>query len=73
MAATLAPAVVAYKTVNAAGQPLLDESYVNAVFVLVVLACVAGPILAERYARTILKEPGIRGKEVDSLVPGAPA
>lgn len=53
MAATLASAVVAYKTVNASGERLLDESYVNTVLVLVVVTCVAGPVLAWRYARTV--------------------
>lgn len=53
MAATLASAVVAYKTINASGERLLDESYVNAVMVLVVTTCVAGPVLAGRYAKTV--------------------
>ncbi len=56
MAATLAAAVVAYKTVNAAGARLLDESYVNAILVLVVATCVAGPILVERYAPRMKSE-----------------
>lgn len=53
MAATLASAVVAYKAVNASGAHLLDESYVNAVLVLVVVTCVAGPILTQRFAKQI--------------------
>lgn len=53
MAATLASAVVAYKTVNAAGVRLLDETYVNASLVLIVVTCVAGPILSQRYAKEI--------------------
>jgi Kef-type K+ transport system membrane component KefB len=57
MAATLAAAVVAYKSVNASGTRLLDESYVNAVLILVVATCVAGPILVERYARQLKGEP----------------
>ena len=73
MAATLASAVVAYKTVNPAGEPLLSASYVNAVLVVVVLTCVAGPILAERFARGIAKEPGVEGKDVISSLPAAPA
>jgi hypothetical protein len=56
MAATLASAVVAYKTINASGERLLDETYVNAVLVLVVVTCVAGPILAERYAKQVDRE-----------------
>jgi Kef-type K+ transport system membrane component KefB len=58
MAATLASAVVAYKTMNAAGERLLDGSYVNAVLVLVVVTCVVGPILAERYANRVKAQDG---------------
>ncbi len=57
MAATLASAVVAYKTVDASGARLLDETYVNAVLVLVVVTCIAGPILSERSARRVKDEP----------------
>jgi Kef-type K+ transport system membrane component KefB len=57
MAATLATAVVAYNTVNADGVRLLDEAYVNAVLVLVVVTCVAGPMLTQRVARQLDAEP----------------
>jgi Kef-type K+ transport system membrane component KefB len=50
MAATLASAVVAYQTVNSTGTRLLAQNYVDAILVLVVLTCVAGPILSERFA-----------------------
>lgn len=53
MAATLASAVVAYNTVNAAGVRLLDMPYVNASLVLVVATCVAGPILTQRFATLV--------------------
>jgi Kef-type K+ transport system membrane component KefB len=56
MAATLASAVVAYHTVNAAGARLLDVSYVNASLVLVVVTCVAGPVLTQRFARQVKAE-----------------
>jgi Kef-type K+ transport system membrane component KefB len=56
MAATLASAVVAYKTVNAEGAHLLDDTYVNAVLVLVVVTCVAGPILSQRYGGQVKGE-----------------
>lgn len=56
MAATLASAVVAYKTVNASGTHLLDVSYVNAVLVLVVATCVAGPIFSQRYGQQVKDE-----------------
>lgn len=77
MAATLASAVVAYKTVNASGKHLLEESYVNAVPVLVVVTCVGGPILTERFAKQI--EPAEPKDKPDApsapampAVPGAP-
>ena len=54
MAATLASAVVAHQTVNAAGVPLLDEIYVNTVLVLVIATCSAEPILSKRYASQVL-------------------
>jgi Kef-type K+ transport system membrane component KefB len=56
MAATLASAVVACKTVNVSGTHLLDVSYVNAVLVLVVATCVAGPILSQRYGQQVRDE-----------------
>lgn len=62
MAATLAAAVVAYTTVNADGERLLNQTYVNAVLVLVVATCVAGPILAERHAKRMVSA---LGKEAD--------
>lgn len=74
MAATLASAVVAYKTVNAAGEHLLGEGYVNAILVLVVLTCVVGPIFSERIARRIERA----DKSIDTAAlppdaqPGAP-
>jgi len=59
MAATLASAVVAYNTINASGERLIDQTYVNAVLVLVVATCVAGPILSQRYAQQVKTEPDI--------------
>lgn len=58
MAATLASAVVGYETKNAAGVRLLDAEFVNAVLVLVVASCVAGPILTERWGRKISQAEG---------------
>jgi Kef-type K+ transport system membrane component KefB len=66
MAATLASAVVAYKTVNSAGERLLDESYVNAVLVLVVATCIAGPVLAERYAKQVAREAKAKPSPADA-------
>ena len=50
MAATLASAVVGYQAVNGSGEHLLDRGFVNAVVMLVIFTCVAGPILTERFA-----------------------
>ena len=55
MAATLASAVVGYQTMNADGTRLLDAEFVNAVLVLVVVTCVAGPILTERWGKGLAK------------------
>jgi hypothetical protein len=52
----LAAAVAAYRTVNSAGVRLLDEVLLNAILVLVVLSSVAGPLLTERYGRTLATE-----------------
>ena len=54
MAATLASAVVGYQTKNSSGERLLDAEFVNAVLVLVVVTCVVGPILTERWGRTLV-------------------
>jgi len=61
MAATLASAVVAYNTVNASGARLLDIPYVNASLVLVVVTCVIGPILTQRFASRVKSETGASG------------
>ncbi|MEK7949211.1 cation:proton antiporter [Luteolibacter soli] len=66
MAATLASAVVAYNTVNASGARLLDMPYVNASLVLVVITCVAGPILTQRFAGRV------KGEESAGSVPQSP-
>lgn len=53
MAATLASAVVGYQTTNSSGARLLDGGFVNAVLVLVVVTCVAGPILTQRWGKPL--------------------
>jgi Kef-type K+ transport system membrane component KefB len=50
VAATLAAALVAYETTNAAGERLIGEPVLNSVIVLLVVSSVLGPILTERYA-----------------------
>ena len=56
VAATLAAKLVAYKTFNAAGQPLLDARMLNAVLVMVLVTAILGPILTQRYAPRMLEE-----------------
>jgi Kef-type K+ transport system membrane component KefB len=53
MAATLASAVVGFQAVNGSGERLLDAPFVNATLVLVVLTCIAGPMLTARYAKRL--------------------
>lgn len=62
VAATLASAIVGYQTVNAAGVRLLDERMLNAVLVLVVVTSVVGPVLTERYARSLRPPAAGRGE-----------
>lgn len=56
MAATLASAVVGYQALNAKGERLLDEGFVNAVVILVIISCVVGPILTARSAPALANE-----------------
>lgn len=53
VAATLAAALVAFNTTNAAGERLIGEPVLNSVIVLLVVTSVLGPILTERYARRL--------------------
>lgn len=55
VAATLAAAVVAYKTMNAAGEPLIDAPILNTVLVLVIVTAVGGTVLVGRYANQFSK------------------
>ena len=50
VAATLAATLVAYHTVNADGQRMLDERMLNAVLVLLLASSILGPMLTERFA-----------------------
>jgi Kef-type K+ transport system membrane component KefB len=54
VAATLAATLVAYHTVNASGQRLLDERMLNAVLVLMLATSILGPVLTERFAPRML-------------------
>jgi hypothetical protein len=56
VAATLAAAVVAFDTRNAAGQRMLDGTMLNAVLVLMLATSILGPILTERFAPRMIEE-----------------
>jgi Kef-type K+ transport system membrane component KefB len=56
VAATLAAAIVAFQTKNAAGVRLIDEPAINTVLVLVVVTSILGPMLTEYFGRQLLKE-----------------
>lgn len=53
VAATLAAALVAYDTTNAAGERLIGEPVLNSVIVLLVVTSVLGPILTEKFAKQL--------------------
>jgi Kef-type K+ transport system membrane component KefB len=56
VAATLATAIIAFKTKDAAGVRLLDEPVINTVLVLVVVTSVLGPMLTDRFGRQCLAQ-----------------
>jgi Kef-type K+ transport system membrane component KefB len=55
VAATLAATLVAYKTLNAAGQPLLDARMLNGVLIMVLVTAILGPVLTQRFAPRMLE------------------
>lgn len=56
VAATLAAALVAYDTLNAAGQRLVDGRLLNVVLVLMLTTAILGPVLTARFAPHMLPE-----------------
>jgi Kef-type K+ transport system membrane component KefB len=50
VAATLAATLVAYETLNPAGQRLVDERLLNVVLVLVLTTSILGPVLTQKLA-----------------------
>ena len=50
VAATLAAALVAYGTLNSAGQHLLDTKMLNVILVLMFTTAILGPVLTEHFA-----------------------
>ena len=53
VAATLAAALVAHNTTNAAGERLIEEPVLNSAIVLLVVTSVLGPILTESFAKRL--------------------
>jgi hypothetical protein len=56
VAATLAAALVAFKTFDPQHRRLIDERMLNGVFVLMVTTAILGPALTERFAPRLVKE-----------------
>ena len=56
LAATLAAAIVAHHTVDAAGHRMLDGNMLNAVLVLMLTTSILGPLLTERFAPRLTQE-----------------
>ena len=68
VAATLAVAIVAYSTKNAAGERLIDQAMLNATVVLVIASSLLGLIITEWAAGKISKDaPAI--KETQQATP----
>src|SRR5262249_22493709 len=67
VAATLAAAIVAHDTVNAAGERLLDNVTLNAVLVLMLVTSIFGPILTERFAPRMLASGGGQDDSAGSI------
>lgn len=61
VAATLAATIVAYKTFNAAGQPLLDGRMLNGVLIMVLITSILGPVLTQHFA-PLMSEPAAAPK-----------
>ena len=53
VAATIAATLVAYRTINPAGEPLIDKMVVSGIFVLVMLTATFGPILTGLFSNAI--------------------
>jgi Kef-type K+ transport system membrane component KefB len=54
VAATLAAALVAYDTLNRAGQRLIDSQLLNVVLVLMLTTSILGPVMTARFAPRML-------------------
>jgi Kef-type K+ transport system membrane component KefB len=63
VAATLAPALVAFETKDADGARLIDQPVINTVLVLVVVTSILGPMLTEYFGRQRLAEQDAAAKD----------
>ena len=66
VAATLAAALVAYRTFNAAGQPLLDNRMLNGILIVVLVTSILGPMLTQHFALR-MQEPGPAGSPAGNI------
>lgn len=66
VAATLAATLVAYQSVNPAGERLINEGVLNSVIVLMLVTAIVGPIITARVARSLQVVPSTEWK-ADSL------
>jgi Kef-type K+ transport system membrane component KefB/nucleotide-binding universal stress UspA family protein len=65
VAATLAATLVAYQSVNSAGDRLVNEGVLNSVIVLMLVTSIIGPLITARYAN--LLQPPQRDFESENL------
>ncbi|MBR0819902.1 cation:proton antiporter [Bradyrhizobium liaoningense] len=72
VAATLAVALVAYSTMNAAKERLIDQAMLNATVVLVIVSSLVGLILTQRAARPVKQEPARAATEGAVLADAPP-
>jgi Kef-type K+ transport system membrane component KefB len=61
VAATLSAALVAYDTLNATGQRLIDRQLLEAVLVLMVVTATLGPLLTQSFAPRMIARAGSSG------------
>jgi len=71
VAATLATALVAFDTKNAAGVRLIDEPVIHAAIILLVVTSILGPLLTERFGRQRLAELEAAGSAAAASPQGA--
>ncbi|MFQ4146650.1 cation:proton antiporter [Chlorogloeopsis sp. ULAP02] len=54
VAATLAATLVAYESLNSAGERLINEGVLNSVIVLMLVTAIVGPIITSRFATSLI-------------------